>query len=219
MQSSRNNLRADFPTLPDRIKDLPVSDNGYPIPFFVSYIDGKPDFRVVDSEKLKSCVKGGLCWICGQKLGRHKAFSGGPMLSVSKVSVEPPSHRDCAVFAAQTCPFMVLPKSKRREANLPTDVSVMGGEDNLTHNPGATLVWITSTYDLIASEEGQRYFKIGEPSEVIWYAEGQIAPREMSLKALQGSVEAAFERYSGQPPEQIKKLVDASIAAQHYLPS
>jgi hypothetical protein len=210
-------VRLNFPEMPKRISSLPVSEKGYPVPFFVSYFDGKPDFRIMDQAKMHRCVRDGLCWICGQKLGRHKAFSSGPLLAVSKLSAEPPSHVDCAVFAAQTCPFMLLPKSKRREANKPKEARVMGGDVIMERNPGATLVWITHSYSIIDHGDDV-FFQIGEPSNVAWYSEGKLASRSAAKDALDGSVDASIEKMMVDNPRQVANLKESALNADQYLP-
>lgn len=48
-------LRHDLPPLIPRIAKLPLNDSGYPVPFFVGYVNGKPDFRCSDADR-KSVV-------------------------------------------------------------------------------------------------------------------------------------------------------------------
>jgi hypothetical protein len=114
-------LRKGLPPLPPRMRALPISDKGYPVPAFVEWIDGKPDFRVMRADFRLKCVRNNLCWQCGERLSNRLAFVIGPMCAVNRVSSEPPSHRDCALFAASACPFLTLPHAQRREANLPAE--------------------------------------------------------------------------------------------------
>ena len=73
-------MRADIEAIaPDRIKRLPVDHRGFPVPYFVVWIDGKPDFRLVMPGRLGECFKNKICWICGEPLGRFLAFAIGPM--------------------------------------------------------------------------------------------------------------------------------------------
>ena len=55
--------------LPDRMKALPVDKRGYPVPKFVEWIDGEPDFRVVSPSHMARCFRHHRCWICGEPLG------------------------------------------------------------------------------------------------------------------------------------------------------
>jgi hypothetical protein len=209
--------RSTIQNVPARIKSLPVSDHGYPIPYFVFFVDGTPDFRVMDPDKFARCVKQNLCWICGQSLGRHKAFSAGPMIAISKMSVEPPSHRECAVFAAQVCPFMLLPKSKRRDAALPSDTAVMGGGAVVERNPGATVVWVTTGYDAVRNGN-DLFFTPHEPSEILWFAEGVPASRAVAEDALNGSLEAAAMHLQGDADAKEAMILEAAKTARRYLP-
>ncbi len=134
--SAHRPVRAGLPPLPLRITTLPVDERGFPVPRFVAWIDGKPDFRVVDPRQRARAVRLNRCWICGEAFGAHKAFVVGPMCVVNRVSSEPPSHRECAVFAAQACPFLTLPRARRRDANLPATGEPPGVM--LTRNPGVT---------------------------------------------------------------------------------
>ena len=52
--------------MPDRIKWLPVSGKGFPIPWFVAWIDGVPDFRVVERGRFAEAVKRKRCWVVSQ---------------------------------------------------------------------------------------------------------------------------------------------------------
>src|SRR5215831_18617572 len=119
-------LRPELPPLPRRMKALPV-DRGYPVPWFVEWIDGVPDFRIMDGRKLVRAVRERLCWVCGQPLGSFLAFTVGPMCAVNRISSEPPSHRDCAVFSAKACPFLTRPTMRRREAGRPEEAEQPGG--------------------------------------------------------------------------------------------
>jgi hypothetical protein len=189
----RHQLREPLPALPDRMKDLPVSAKGYPVPYFVKYIDGVPDFRVMDEEKYARCLKNNVCWCCGKPLGRYKAFVGGPLVAINKISAEPPLHRDCAEFSVQACPFLLLPKAKRRDtSDVTIEVSAMGGM-MLDHNPTVTAMYMTASFKVTHDANGL-LLRMGDPTEVIWYTNGRIANREEVIEAMERSVEAAREK-------------------------
>lgn len=163
----------DIP-LPDRLRWRPVSDEGFPVPWFVEWIDGKPDFRVMSAEKWVKAVKRDLCWICGNTLGRFKVFTVGPMCAVNRTSAEPPSHRDCAQYAVKACPFLTRPRMRRNSVDLPAHKNP--GGIMLERNPGCTLLWITHDYRVI-NAGGSPLLKMGEPVEITAYAEGRLATR------------------------------------------
>src|SRR5215813_14608572 len=136
MRETLNKAIADIP-MPDRMRRLPISSEGYPVPWFVASPKGKPDFRVVNTGAPGRAIRANLCWICGQTLGRFRAFVIGPMCAVNRVSSEPPSHRDCAEYAVKACPHLSHPAAKRNEKGLSEEMlsSFIGGH-GLTHNPG-----------------------------------------------------------------------------------
>lgn len=175
-----------FP-MPDRIKTLYRASNGYPVPYFVAwFVDGKvqregvgdPDFRVVDPQKMSSCMRLNLCWICGQPLGRHHAFVLGPMCVVTRVTSEPASHQDCALYAMHVCPFLTHPKRRRNERPFETEIVPAAGEHSLA-NPGVMALWMTSGAFPFKAQRGQPgvLFKVDEPSNVTWWREGRPARR------------------------------------------
>jgi len=177
--------RQTLPTMTPRIKSLPVDERGYPVPWFVQWFDngipgawgvGKPDFRVVDERKKRIAIVQKRCWICGGLLGRHMAFVIGPMCAINRVSSEPPSHRDCAVFAATGCPFLAMPKMHRREEGIPAGVIDAPGVA-LDRNPGVAMVWMASSYKLAAANGGNDgvLFRFGDPSDILFFCEGRKA--------------------------------------------
>jgi hypothetical protein len=168
-------VREDLPPLTDRIAALPVDERGYPIPFFVDYVNGKPDFRVADGRKWKLCVKEKLCWVCGQKLGTHLAFTIGPMCAVNRTTSEPPEHLDCAMWSVKGCPFLSKPQMKRREDEF-TDSLVSAG-NAIKRNPGATCIWVTKTFLLFGDGKGGALIRIGDPVAVTWWKLGREATR------------------------------------------
>lgn len=175
--------RENLPPMPAHIARLPLDDRGYPVPFFVQWIDGKPDFRLMDGAKLVRAVKEKRCWICGGQLtGRYVTFCVGPMCIVNLISAEPPSHLDCATFAVQACPFLVLPKAQRREADLPATRTVAG--HMISRNPGVTAAWTTTRYTVLPVDNGL-LFRMGPVEKVSWWAEGRSATA--------AEVQASFE--------------------------
>jgi hypothetical protein len=181
-------LRAQLPPLPARLASLPVDERGYPVPFFVAWIDGKPDHRVADETKMPRAVKHGLCWMCGQALGAHKAFALGPMCAITRTVAEPPSHRECLQFAVQACPFLTRPRAQRREANLPEHRHSPGLP--IQRNPGVIAIWVTRSYRPFQAFAGGggMLFEVGPPESVEWWAEGRPATRDEVLASVSGGL-------------------------------
>jgi hypothetical protein len=167
-------LRAGLPPLPARIAKLPVDARGYPVPWFVAWVDGKPEFRAMDGRKFVEAIQHGRCWVCGQPLGHTFAFTVGPMCAVNRISAEPPSHRECAEFSAKACPFLTKPQMRRREGGLPDDLTEPGGI-SIQRNPGVALVWLTKAFRVIQDGDGKALIQMGPPREVLCFAEGRTA--------------------------------------------
>lgn len=87
--------------VPARIKKLPVDSTGNPVPWFVAWIHGVPDFGVIGEDKVREAIRFKRCWTCGETLGTKVCFVLNPEGVVEKTTIEPPMHRDCSVYAAQ----------------------------------------------------------------------------------------------------------------------
>ena len=171
-----NELRPDLPPLPGHMAHLPVDKRGFPVPYFVKIVNGEPDHRIVEPLAMQQCVRFGKCWLCGRPLGAFKAFVLGPMCAITLTSAEPPSHLECARYAAKACPFLSRPNAKRREAGMPEEASAPGGVF-LKRNPGVSLVWTTKAYKPFMTGNAM-LFEIEPPESMEWYAEGRKATRE-----------------------------------------
>src|SRR5947207_1774914 len=171
-------MRPELTPLPYRMQRLPLDERQYPVPFFVAYLDGKPDFRVMDLEKWKRAVSERRCWICGDPLGSYLCFVIGPMCAINRTTSEPPCHRECARWAAINCPFLARPHMDRREAK---QLQAAGAESlggvGLARNPGVTLIWITQSYQIYKPAGGGRLIEVGDPIAWEWWAEGRTATR------------------------------------------
>ena len=111
--------RKGLPDRPERIARLPVDERGYPIPFFVAYVDGVPDFRIVDHPKVVDAALKQKCFICGDKLGQHFFFATGPRSAILMKTNHGPSHKECIEYSLSACPFILYPNVQRRRAALP----------------------------------------------------------------------------------------------------
>lgn len=190
-------LRLELPSLPAGLRHAPTH-RGYPVPHFVTWYDeegnpsprgeGTPDFRVVDPAVLAECWTRRLCWVCGRRITSSRvAFVSGPMCGVNRTSAEPPSHHECADFAAQACPFLARPHMTRREAGMPEDTALPGGE-MITRNPGVALVWVTKKPGVRHDPRGGVVFYLGDPESVRWYACGRPATRQEVLDSIESGI-------------------------------
>jgi hypothetical protein len=216
--------RKELTNIPTRLRRLPVH-RGYPVPFFVQWIDGVPEFRVMDGAKFKAAIEERLCWVCGGKLGKHMAFVIGSMCAVNKTSAEPPSHLECALWSAQYCPFLSRPKMVRREDEEVNNNLL--GTSSLPRNPGCAGVWVTNGYTLFKAPPGASatgyLIEMGEPTSVAWFAEGRHATRaevEASIAGGMPVLEAMCE--TEQTPQDVARarveLAKMAAAASKLLP-
>jgi hypothetical protein len=202
--------------VPPRIAKLP-RHKAYPVPWFVEWIDGKPDFRVADAHKQDDATRFGLCWVCGERTGRNVAFVIGPMCAVNRVSAEPPSHTDCAIYSATHCPFLANPTMKRRERGLPDNYVDPAGV-MLLRNPGVALVWVTRNFSTFRAPGGY-LFDIGEPTQVSWYAQGRSATRAEVMASIDTGLPALQEAADAEGRKARQELDDHLAAAMRLMPA
>ncbi len=202
--------------IPSRIKKLAINKDGYPVPWFVAWIDGQPDFRVIKPDGIRDAVKMRLCWVCGEPLGAYMAFVIGPMCAVNRVSSEPPSHKECAIFSAKACPFLSNPERPRRETHLPEDHKEAAGI-GIARNPGVTLIWITKSYKLFGVERGV-LFDIGPVEEVLWFARGREATHEEVLHSIETGLPLLKDMAKKDGEEAEKELEERLTSALCLLP-
>lgn len=209
--------------MPGRIRALPRNKAGYPIPYFAAHIDGERDFRVGDPQAYRACIRDRLCWICGQRRRRDEsAFVIGPMCAVNRISQDPPSHRECAEYGAQVCPFMARPDMTRRHRGLPPDVGNAGIA--IKRNPGACLVWVVRSWSTFRPPVGGGYgvlFRLGEPIATSWWACGRPATRAEVLASIDSGLPLLDEQcdHDPDPAHSRQVLAAAYTQALRYLPA
>jgi hypothetical protein len=217
----------DIP-MPERIARLPISPTGFPVPWFVAWFDVEaldgtkskvPDFRVVDTPKLAIAHNRKRCWVCGDRLGRQFAMTIGPMCAISRVISEPPSHRECAIYAALACPFLANPRMRRNEKGLPVHREAAG--NGIRRNPGAMAVWITRSYRplRVSNGSGVLFTFEDEPEEVLWFAEGRTATRAEVVHSIDTGIHLLVEEAEKQGPPALAALTQQIEDVQKYLPA
>lgn len=189
-------MPVDMPPIPSRMANLLKDRRGYPVPWFVHWQDGMPDFTTIARGKREEAHRRGVCWICGDHLGAYKCFVVGPMCTVNRISAEPPSHLQCAAFAAVACPFLVKPAMGR----LPRpEGRVEPPGMFIKRNPDVTALWTTKSYAQLPVPPSY-LFEMGAPTSLSWWREGRAATLEEvsasiaeGMPALQKAAEAAGE--------------------------
>jgi hypothetical protein len=169
--------------LPVRMQHLPVDERGYVVPWFVDWLDGKPEFRAMDPNKFVRAIKQRRCWVCGERLGVNMCFVAGPMCGINRTSSEPPSHLECARWSARNCPFLANPRMVRREDET-TDAGIVAGF-GIKRNPGVVMLWITRGYEIFTDGRGQHLIQMGTPETVEWWCEGRAATRGEVVQSIE----------------------------------
>jgi hypothetical protein len=205
-----------FPDAPAAIQTLRVDQRGFPVPAFVPWIDGEPEFRAIEPGTVERVHRERLCWICGLRNSGGSAFVIGPMCGVNRVAPEPPSHLLCARFAVRACPFLSQPMAKRNSRNLPEHQPPPGVM--IPRNPGVTAIWITSTYRAERQPEGGLLFRIGAPIRVEWWCEGRAATRQEVIRSVQTGLPALQEIAEQDGPEAVAALRDQVVRFGRLVP-
>lgn len=203
--------------MPKRVARLPRDRRGFPVPWFVHWIDGEPDFRIIGPGKLTDACRASRCWVCGDSLGVHRVYVIGPMCVINRVTSEPASHRDCAEFAAKACPFLTKPRMRRNEKDLPENRAIAGL--HLDRNPGCMALYETPRAKPFRAGDGY-LFQLGEPTRVDWWAEGRTATRAEVLASIDSGYPILLDvarRLDG--PESITELEKMRDAAVRLLPA
>jgi hypothetical protein len=159
------NKRIQQIAMPRRLKKLKISSQGYPVPWFVPWVNNELEFRALDAGKLKEAWLCKKCWVCGETLGKFYAFVIGPMCMLNRINSEPPSHHECAQYAVQACPFL---------------------------SPGVAVIWTTTKYVPFNADNGV-LFRLGDPASVEFWREGRRATRAEVLAAIDAGLPALRE--------------------------
>jgi hypothetical protein len=129
--------------MPDRVARLDRDKRGYPIPWNVLRNDnGFPFFTVNDDRRGWLALRGELCPICGERLGRFRYYVGGPLSAFHPNGwfLDLPGHYDCIRFALQTCPYIAAPKYLGRvdvvhAEQLPPEARVLLDDTQIPERP------------------------------------------------------------------------------------
>ena len=205
--------------IPSRVAELPRDHRGFPIPWFVAELeDGSRDFRVADGSKAILAAKRNLCWICGKPGWRRMTFVVGPMCAINQTSSEPPSHGDCARFAAMACPFLAHPRRIRDEQGLP-EGSVEPAGQMIRRNPGVALLWHSKGFGAFSDGRGGVLFDMLEPDGVEWFAHGRAATRAEVEHSIETGLPALREVAERDGPAALEELERRRLAILPLLPS
>lgn len=208
-----------FPDAPERIKALPVDHRGFPVPWFVAWQDGQPVFPAMDPDKLARAVRHERCWVCGEPLGRNRVYVIGPMCVANKVSSEPPSHQDCARFAAINCPFLANPNMKRVPLAKHGGCTENVAGTMIERNPGVTaLVTVTGPIRWFRDGPGV-LFKVEPIIAIEWFGKGRAASRAEVVESFDSGLPILREMAQREGNAAMAQLAKAEAAARALFPS
>ena len=211
-------LRAELSELPLRMRALDIDERGYPVPWFVAWVDGKPEFRAMDARKWREAVRRKLCWTCGQHLGANLAFILGPMCAINRTISEPPSHRQCPEWSIRNCPFLSRPQMRRRENDMPQGCEQSAGI-GIKRNPGAVLLWIAKDYQVFDDGFGKPLIQVGDPLETEWWCEGRPASREEVEASVESGLPILENIAQQEGPEAVAELARRKREAERFYPA
>jgi hypothetical protein len=133
------------------------------------------------------------------------------MCAVNRISSEPPSHRECAVYAATACPFLSKPQAVRRDGNFPE--GVQKGEaagKMIERNPGVTLLYYTRHHRIWTVPNGQ-LFQLGRAFRVEWFCRGRPATRAEVLDSIYTGL-PTLEQYAEKDGPAALEALDKQLA-------
>lgn len=205
--------------MPSSMERLPRDEVGRPVPFFVAWVDGKPDFRLMDEQRLRQAVMTDRCWVCGARMQprTRRVFAAGPMCLINGTSAEPPSHYGCAAWSVKACPFLLNPRKVRREAHMPEGVGEMAGI-GIMRNPGVTALIEPIRWNVERHGGGLLFRFPRLVRSVEWYAEGQPATRAQVVEAIQSGLPQLQAMAQSEGPDAVVELVELIGYAQTFLP-
>lgn len=204
--------------MPPQIEALPRSRQGFPVPWFVAFIDGEPDFRIIRPDGVGLATRHGLCWLCGHELGMTATYVAGPMCGVNRTSAEPPSHNTCADYAAVACPFLTRPHAKRRPPAEEIGAAKPPGQ-MIERNPGVTMLWTGASVPLTRGDgQGRTLLRLPDPMRVRWFCEARQATFEEVKASIESGMPILKEAADAEGPDAVQALFNALKALYPLLP-
>ena len=203
-----------FDPLPADMQALPVDARGIPVPWFVDWPDGKPDFRVVDGRKLSEGWARELCWLCGRRLFAFRAWIIGPVSMINRCTGEPPAHLDCARVALTRCPFLSNPGMARSASS-----GAAPGGALVAGNSGVSAAWVTKGRGGEMFNPGNgTLFRLHEAHSVEWFHRGARASDEAVRAAFDAAADGLREADRRYGPAAMANLERRIAACARWLP-
>ncbi len=183
------------PMVSRRFRHLLHDTNGFPIPWHVAVIAGRPAFGLLRDRAVEIASSENRCWVCGHRLGTYLGFAGDVATAITRVALQPPSHRDCLLEAI--------------ELGIPA-----------MRSPGVRLVWVTRNYDPAVADDGRTtIWRLGPPRSTRWFLDGRAATHDEVSEAMAEQLPALFESAHARGEATVKVLERQAQDAVRLLPS
>jgi hypothetical protein len=170
--------------LPPRLRRRPLDKRGLIIPF-VQFIDtnGEPNFAALDHDRVALCLLSRRCGLCGQPMGRHVHFVGGPLCVINRYFYDPPMHKECAIYALETCPHLARSKGRYREAPESLDgAKIIVGQMDVTRKVEYFALMHAVSYHHGRTEDGMLVVRAGPWVDVEYWKDGRSVGNVPPLK-------------------------------------
>lgn len=161
--------------IPKELAHLKIDKRGYPVPFFVSWINGDPEFRYLDKARIDMIIDNKVCHICGKKLHKDYCyFISGPLGYQNRISSDAGMHRVCAEFSLMACPHLYLQKAERRD-NDELGKAIASAPSPVIRDKPSCLFLIKASKFKIVLHNGQKLLRYTPVShELYTYENGRL---------------------------------------------
>lgn len=160
--------------IPDLMKSLPVTSQGFPVPYVVLVDDNGTHFKINDRLKQIKCFTEKLCHICGNKVKRNEFwFVGGQQSAFHPHGVynDGGMHYECASYALQVCPYLAMSSYAGY-----TDAGLLKAVQKVKNNKGMLFMNTTQTLDRLP------FFVLVNAKTFAMTGEGYIKPERPYIK-------------------------------------
>lgn len=133
--------------MPDSIKML-EQYKGFPITATTLIVDGKPNFKATDPEKVWEFKRDGKCSICGQSLNYWIAFMVTEEEAKTGLIYESPNHEACLRYAFKICPWLAY--SNAKYTDLSKNTTLIGSHPDralISGRPEKLGIYICKSYE------------------------------------------------------------------------
>lgn len=176
---------------PVALQFMPKDHRGYVVPFFVEWINGKPDFRVIDGRKMRRCVLENLEYAC-----RVCPFLTMPKALRREAGLPADMLQPAGVGLGRNPGVMLLWITRDRLQKI-----------QVRPEPGDRAI------------RGGVLFYVGDPIEVRWFSQGREASRAEVLDSIESGLPSLREPAQAQGPEAVAALDRMHAQAMELLPA